>query len=104
MPSCCDDKQTKREFLEEKLKNFKAFLEPYCSKDEHKKQLSSFQSLEEALPFMNQAAMVRATSEAQLDIQLDAYCSALLGAKDDKAFRVKVGRYVNMFCDLITSA
>lgn len=101
--SCCSEPstnpKTKAMFLEEKLKNFKAFIEPYASSDETKSAIKAYDSLEAVMPFLLQA--VAASRMSQTEALVSRFCEAFPTADD--AFRVKVGRYFAMFCDVLTT-
>ncbi len=100
--SCCSEptnQKTKAMFLEEKLKNFKVFLEPYCSTAEAKSAIKTYDSLEAVMPFLLQA--VAASRMSQTEALVTRFCEAFPTADD--AFRVKVGRYFAMFCDVLTT-
>ena len=99
--SCCAaaPPTTKAEFLTAKLKNFRGFVEPYCTTAEQTAALQSYNSLDTVMPLLLQAV---AAQRLGLGNELvDQFC-AKFPASDD-AFRVKVGRYLAMFCDVLST-
>ena len=98
--SCCQP--TRKEFLETKLANFRAFLEERCSTDEERGIVASFSTVDSVMPYLLQAAALRAADAAKLEQSIAALESRFSKAADE-AFKVKLRRYINMFCDVITS-
>jgi len=96
--SCCET-LSRRDFLEAKLSNFKAYLEPFCTTEELKSKLTEYSSLDTVMPFLTQAIALKHVG--QLETSVQTFCDAFPGA--DEAFRTKVGRYMNMFVDVLTS-
>ena len=90
---------TKAEFLSSKLKNFRAFVEPYCSTDEQRAALETYNSLESVMPLLLQA--VAAQRVGQADAVVAKFCTEFPNADD--AFRAKISRYLTMFCDVLTT-
>ena len=54
------------------------------------------------MPYLLQVAALRAADAAKLEQSIAALESRFSKAADD-AFKVKLRRYINMFCDVITS-
>ncbi len=100
--SCCQPKTggpSKAEFLSGKLRNFRAFLEPYCGTDvELKTRLQTYNDLDAVMPFLLQA--VAAVKAGQREAVLSAFCDPF-GPAADSAFRVKVQRYLDMFVEVL---
>jgi hypothetical protein len=98
--SCCST-TTKEEFLQQKLKNFKAYLEPFHLTDEQRSQLNAMTTVNDALPFLLQVKALRATGG--LNNMVDTYCHTVRGLspEDLNGLRAKVLRYMEMFCDLL---
>jgi hypothetical protein len=95
--SCCQP--SRKAFLEEKLKNFRTFLEPHCGTEELKGRLKEFSEVDSVMPFMLQAVALKAAG--QLDGAVAQFCDNF--PNGDVAFRTKVGRYFHMFADVLTS-
>lgn len=99
--SCCA-KPTREQFLTEKLANFRKYVEPFCTTEEMKAALTSYSTLDAAMPFLLQAVMLRQSS-GSVNSAVDAFCSKFdLGDQAD-AFREKVARYIGMFTEVLTS-
>ena len=98
--SCCQP--TRKEFLETKLTNFRAFLEEHCSTDEERGIVASFSTVDSVMPYLLQAAALRAADAAKLE-QSIASLESRFSKATDEAFKVKLRRYINMFRDVITS-
>ena len=96
VPKCCVSREV---FLTEKLQNFKRFVEPHCTSDELKGALETYSSLDAAMPFLLQAVAISATGS--LDSCVTAFCDKF--TEVDEAFRTKVGRYIHMFVEVLTS-
>ena len=103
--SCCapTDPQTTTAFLEQKLKNFRAFVEPHCSTDEMKAMLSQYDSMVSVMPFLIKA--ITAEKLGQTELLLDKFCEGFTTIKPEElpAFRAKVKRYLEMFREVITT-
>ena len=101
--SCCAVPQLSRaEFLQQKLTNFKAFVEPYCSEDKQKARLQEFSSLDAVMPFLLQALALK--KAGALEPALEKFTQEFAPFKDtnaEQAFKSKVLRYVDMFCDVL---
>ena len=95
--SCCQPSRT--EFLTTKLTNFRQFLVASCAMSEEEiKQLDNFNSVDSAMPYLLNAVLLR--SSGKLDDAIDALCKG----KDLKpGVRETLGRYMTMFCDVLTS-
>jgi hypothetical protein len=96
--SCCQ--QSRKDFLTTKLGNFKAYLEAHCGTEEEKTALASFASVDAVMPYLLQAVALQRAGK------LDEATAALVThfTKDaDAAFHTKVGRYITMFCEVLTS-
>ena len=96
--SCCD-KLTREQFLAEKLANFRRYIEPHCTTEEHKNALATYTTLDSAMPHLLQAVAVSATGS--LDSLVDTFCSKFKSTPE--GFREKVSRYINMFVEVLTS-
>ena len=97
--SCCTEPKTRAEFLTAKLKNFRAFVEPYCATAEQKEALQSYNSLDTVMPYLLQAVVAQRLGLAA-DV-LDQFCAKFPAS--DEAFRLKVGRYLAMFCEVLST-
>jgi hypothetical protein len=101
-------------FLEEKLSNFRKFLEPLCltdehkaylrtfndldrSTDEHKAYLEKFADLDSTMPYLLQCVALQ--KAGKLDAAVDQLCAALPASP---AVVDKVKRYLTMFVDVLT--
>ena len=101
--SCCEKTVTRQTFLEEKLRNFKAFLTTHSSSEELKTALDKFDTLDSIMPFLLQA--VAAHSLGKSDALLDKFCEPFaLDADALPPFRAKVQRYLDMFREVLGHA
>ena len=96
--SCCV-KPTREQFLTEKLANFKRYLEPHCTTEEHKTALAKYNTLDSAMPYLLQAVAVSSTGS--LTSLVDAFCAKF--PSPPEGFREKVSRYILMFVEVLTS-
>ena len=99
--SCCQPTERKA-FLEEKLRNFRAYLEPHCISDEHKAHLTKFKDLDSVMPYLLQCVVL--SKAGQLDSTVEQFCQTLPASAESNAVVAKVKRYMNMFVDVLTSA
>ena len=99
--SCCQPTERKA-FLEEKLKNFRAYLEPHCTSDEHKAYLTKFKDIDSVMPYLLQCVVL--SKAGQLDATVEEFCHTLPASAESSAVVAKVKRYMNMFVDVLTSA
>lgn len=100
---CCSTAATtisRKSFLEQKLKNFRAFLEPLCTTDAQKARLAEYNDVDSVMPFLLQALTLK--TAGTLTIAINSF-AAEFTPPDAEAFRTKVERYINMFCDVLTS-
>ena len=97
MAACCSA-LSRAQFLEQKLKNFRDFVSPLCVTEEQKGRLTEYDSLDRVMPFLLQLVALR--KSGALASTLDSFAEDLKG---DDAWRVKLGRYADMFCDVLTS-
>ena len=97
--SCCEQTPTKKEFLESKLKNFRAFLEPHCGTELLKQRLASLQTLEDVMPFAIQATAM--SKAGQGDALVSQFCAEFGEVSDE--FRSRVGRYLALFVEVLGS-
>jgi len=97
MAACCST-LSRAQFLEQKLKNFRAFVSPLCLTDDQKARLTEYDSVESVMPFLLQ--LVALKRSGTLAATLDSFAEDLKG---DAAWRAKLGRYADMFCDVLTS-
>lgn len=101
--SCCSTTPapTRAEFLDQKLKNFRAFVAPHCATPAAQDHLKTYSSIEAAMPLLLKA--VAAERLGQSDALVDKFCESLtIDAKDLPAFREKAKRYLAMFCEVLT--
>jgi hypothetical protein len=96
--SCCQ--QSRKDFLTAKLGNFRTYLEAHCGTEEEKTALASFATVDAVMPYLLQAVALQRAGKLE-------EATAALGSrftKDaDAAFHAKVGRYITMFCEVLTS-
>ena len=101
--SCCADPQPSRaQFLQQKLNNFRAFVEPFCTDDKHRTRMQEFSSLDAVMPFLLQALALK--KAGALEPALEKLTQEFAPFKDTEAevaFKSKVHRYVAMFCDVL---
>jgi hypothetical protein len=100
---CCSTAASaisRKAFLEQKLKNFRVFLEPLCITDAQKARLAEYNDVNSVMPFLLQALALR--TAGTLTTAINSFVAEFT-PPDAKAFRTKVERYVNMFCDVLTS-
>lgn len=99
--SCCEA-LSRRDFLEQKIKNFRAFLEPHCSTEELKAHLSRFADLDSVMPYLLQCVVLH--KAGQLAPIINTFCEKLPASPDLDAVREKVHRYMCMFVDVLTTS
>jgi hypothetical protein len=100
--SCCEKTESTQVFLEQKLKNFRAFVEPHCSTELQKDMLAQYDSLEAVMPLLIKA--IAAKNIGQSDALLDQFCAGFsLERQELQAFRAKAKRYLDMFVDVLTT-
>ena len=100
--SCCDKTESKQEFLEQKLKNFRAFVEPYCLTELQKDTLAQYSSLEAVMPSLIKA--IAAQRIGQSEALLNQFCAGFsMESEEAVAFRAKVKRYFDMFVEVLTT-
>ena len=99
--SCCTEPTaiTKADFITAKLKNFRAFVEPYCASAEQRAALTTYDSVDAVMPFLLHA--VAAQRMGQTEALLSKFCASFPSADD--AFKAKISRYLNMFCEVLTT-
>ena len=100
MDCCTPATVSRKDFLEQKLKNFRAFLEPLCVTEAQKARLAEYNDVEAVMPFLLQALALR--TAGTLPAAVNTF-TAEFTAPDQAAFHSKVERYINMFCDVLTS-
>jgi hypothetical protein len=93
--SCCET-VSRKDFMEQKLKNFRAFLEPHCTTEELKAYLAKFSDLDSVMPYLLQCVVLH--KAGQLEATVDQFCTSLPGNE----VTAKVKRYLNMFVDVLT--
>lgn len=102
--SCCEVAvpQTTQVFLEQKLRNFRAFVEPHCVTEQQKASLKQYDSLDAVMPFLIKA--VAAEKLGQTETVVAKFCEGFqLDATALPPFRAKVLRYVTMFREVLTT-
>jgi len=99
--SCCEP-QNRKAFLESKLTNFRAFLEPHCTTEALKERLLQFRDLDSVLPYLSQ--LVALKKLGHLDAAVETFCAYFPATASDETFRIKVKRYIAMFIDVTSSA
>lgn len=95
---CCTP--SKADFLEQKLKNFRAFLEPFVKTPEQKEKLVPYKDMNSVMPLLFQALALRKASPDSLQATLDSMAREL---DMDAEAQKKLRRYMDMFCDVIIS-
>ena len=101
--SCCEPANAKT-FLEAKLKNFRAFLEPHCSTAELKAKLAEYKDLDTVMPYLSQlVALAKVGHDAAINTAVESFLAQLPALRDDEAFVSKLRRYMEMFVDVLTS-
>jgi len=92
---------SKQEFIEQKLKNLKAFLTPYCTTPELLKNVEVYNSVESVMPWLYQAnAMVRV---GQIEALVSKFCEAFGEAGKTEEFRTRIRRTLQMFADVLSA-
>ena len=102
---CCSTAATakpvsRKAFLEQKLKNFQAYLEPLCTTEKQKARLAEYNDVDYVMPFLLQAVALK--TAGTLPEAVRAF-TAEFSPPDPEAFHAKVERYINMFCEVLTS-
>ncbi len=104
--SCCESATalSRKDFLESKLKNFRAFIEPHCTTDELKTKLAEFQDLDTVMPYLGQLlALVKVGGQEAIEPAVASFLSSFPAAsQSDEKFTAKVRRYIEMFVEVLT--
>ncbi len=99
--SCCEP-QSRRDFLNSKLANFRAFVAPYCLTDELQQRLAEYKDMDTVMPVLLQAVAMKQVG--QLESMIQTFCDAFpVPGEEREAFDTKVGRYITMFVEVFTS-
>ena len=98
--SCCQS-VNRKEFLTQKLTNFRAFLEPHCVTDELKTRFNEFKDLDSVMPYLLQC--VAMSRLGTLDTAVESFLATFPAESIDEPFKVKLRRYICMFVDVLTS-
>ena len=102
--SCCAESQPSRaEFLHQKLQNFRAFIEPFCTQEKNKTRLQEFSSLDAIMPFLLQALALKKAGVLEPALERFTQEFAPFTEGQEEAFRAKINRYVTMFCDVLAT-
>ncbi len=88
-------------FLEEKLKNFRAYVAPHCDTKEKQQRLADFASVDAVMPYLLQAVALR--QAGTLEQAVEGFTAEFVNVPEPEAFKSKVRRYIDMFCDVLTS-
>lgn len=98
---CCANTLSRDAFLKTKLANFHAYLKAQCDTPAKEATLAQlrFDDLDAVRPYFFQAASLRAVGA--LDSALDSLYQQF--GVSDAQVKAKIGRYVAMFCDVLTS-
>lgn len=87
--------------MTQKLRNFRAYLEPHCVTPDLKKNLETYNSLTAVMPWLYQAvAIVRA---GQIEAAVNKFCDAFGDAGKTDEFRTRIRRTLQMFADVMLS-
>lgn len=100
---CCQPKQTtvqvgKKEFLEEKLRNFRTYLLGFAVTEEQKASLDTYSDLSQVLPMLAQLIPLQRT--AKLSVAVEGFAKAF-NRSEDAAFKGKVQRYLECFTEVL---
>jgi len=88
--------------MQQKLQNFHAYLAPFCTTEEQKARLDKYRDMDAVLPFLLQAIALK--KAGTLTAMLDSYIAEFdIAEAEREAVRAKVGRYIDMFCDVLIS-
>jgi hypothetical protein len=99
--NCCSP-ISRKDFLDTKLANFRAFIEPHCTTGELKERYEEFKTLDAVMPYLLQCVVV--SKAGQLDSAVEAFCAQFPAeVSKDEAFRTKLRRYFAMFVEVLTS-
>ncbi len=104
MPDCCattTPQQSKREFLEAKLSNFRSFITPHCATPDSQALLARYTTLESVLPLV--ALGLPLWKAGRLEDAVDTVADQLGAQRMVGADRDKLLRYLTMFCEVISS-
>ncbi len=71
--SCCEP-QSRKDFLNSKLANFRMYLAPYCTTEELKQRLTEYNNMDTVMPFLLQAIALKQVG--QLDTSVQSFCDA----------------------------
>jgi len=101
--SCCEIAptvpKTKAHFISEKLKNFQTFLLGYATTPELKAEVGQFERVEQVLPYL--ATLVPIYKAGKMDLIVKGFCDKF--ETSDEAFKTKVARYVECFCETLVA-
>jgi hypothetical protein len=93
--SCCEKKQSVREFVIQKAKNMRAMLDPFIKTEEHKKLLSQYNENDVETLIHTHLAPLYATGT--LSVATETLCTEL--AITDPIIKDKISRYLMCFCE-----
>ena len=102
MSCCAPTPLTATAFLEQKLKNFRAFVEPHCTSPDMKAALTQYDSVDAVMPFL--LKVLAAEKLGQSELLLDKFCEGFSVEEAGRvAFRAKVKRYLDMFREVLST-
>ena len=93
--SCCEPKQSVKEFVVSKAKNMRQMLEPYVKTDEHKAILNQYKETD--IADITHKYLMPLYATGTLDVAKLKLIEEL--SITDDATKDKIGRYLQCFCE-----
>jgi hypothetical protein len=106
--SCCEKNApaasavvpvSKMEFIEDKLRNFQKYLSGFATTPEMVAELNQYSKVEEIVPYL--AQLIPVYKMGKMDIIVKGFCDKF--NTTDEAFKGKVARYVECFCEVLVA-
>ena len=98
MPDCCETKKLETsQFVRQKATNFKTMLEPFCITPEQKSFLLKYN--EDDLEDLVKTHLALLYNTGTLIVAQQAIINAL--NIEDESIKMKIGRYLECFCECI---
>jgi len=90
---------SKMDFIEEKLRNFQKFLSGFATTPEMVAELNQFNKVEEIVPYL--AQLIPVYKMGKMDVIVKGFCDKF--NTTDEAFKGKVARYEECFCEVLVA-
>ena len=89
--------QSKRAFLEEKLRNFHVYLQGFAETPEMKAELNQYSNVDEIMPYLVQ--LIPVYKLGKMDMIVKGFSDKF--NTQDEGFKTKIARYVECFCETL---